>query len=289
MFKGFFDESGKTQEDSHLILAGWTASVDDWERFTESWDKCLRSHPRIEYFKFSEAARLGGQFGQFDQKSVDIKKLALAELVNSHNLRGYVTSARHSLLAGKPKQLKKMMATRIYDWAFMDLVVLVLADRCERMELAEKIDLVFDKCSELEACRKSYDRQRLNFPFLLQQIAGTVTPGDDRELSGLQAADFLAGELSSYRRASEISLCYKVMLKGKTLVQSITSPPKKLQDTLQYARNVYSTHELLTSILKRLRKQGVNLKNPSNADFDKFNSVMEEIFHGIKERNGSKF
>jgi hypothetical protein len=278
MATGFFDESGRTQIDSHLILAGWTASIPEWEAFTEEWNECLHSRPSIEYFKFSEAAQLDGQFKQFSRASADAKKIALAELINCHPLRGYVTATNRNLLVGKPTQLKKMMFARPYDWSFMLLVMSVLGDRCDKGEIAERIDLVFDKCSELKRCIESYEKQRMSLPFLFRQIAGTAMPGDDRELSGLQAADFLAGELCSFTRTSETSQFYRAMLKGKPIVQLATNDaPKKLRDKLEEARNVLSVHEFLTDIFKLLKKEGVNLRNPNSSDFVKFNAAMSQI------------
>jgi hypothetical protein len=92
----------------------------------------MHSPPSVEYFKFSEATQLHGQFGKFDRPTADAKKLALAEVINAHNLRGYVAAANHKLLESKPSQLNKMMLSSPYDWAFMPLVVCVLADRCEK-------------------------------------------------------------------------------------------------------------------------------------------------------------
>jgi hypothetical protein len=148
----------------------------------------------------------------------------------------------------------------------------------KRGETVERIDLVFDKCSELKVCIESYEKQRMSFPYLFRHIAGTVTPGDDRELSGLQAADFLSGELCSYTRTSEKSQFYQAMLKGKPSIQlAMNVQPEKLQYTLERARSAFSAHEFLTVIFKRIKEEGVNLKNPTCSDFVKFNAAMSSI------------
>ena len=55
MFRGFFDESNRNPNEATFILAGWTASVEEWERFSEVWQQCLDEKPAIGYFKSSEA------------------------------------------------------------------------------------------------------------------------------------------------------------------------------------------------------------------------------------------
>ncbi len=118
----------------------------------------------------------------------------------------------------------------------------------------------------------------MSFPYLFRSIAGNVIPGDDRDLSGLQAADFLSGELCSYTRKSEKNQFYQAMLKGKPLIQlAMNVQPEKLQYTLERAKSAFSAHEFLTVIFKRLKEEGVNLKNPTCSDFVKFNTAMSSI------------
>ena len=37
MFRGFFDESNKSPSDIQFVMAGWTATVEEWERFSVAW------------------------------------------------------------------------------------------------------------------------------------------------------------------------------------------------------------------------------------------------------------
>jgi hypothetical protein len=204
MFRGFFDECNRNSEDVRFIMAGWTATVEEWERFSDAWEKCLSTEPSIKYFKTYGS----DEFYKFSLADKDAKVLALSRVIAAHDLRGYVALVEHSLLANRPLKLRKSMGTRIYDWAFIDIIQNVLADLLNR-GCTEKIDFVFDKCSELRACIESYESQRdTEFPQSMRDISGIVIPGDDKDLAGLQAADLLAGEHSLYLRTNTKSAAY---------------------------------------------------------------------------------
>jgi len=128
MLRGFFDESNRNSKDEHFLIAGWTGAVEEWEKFTTAWNECLTSSPAIRYFKMSEANVLNGEFQRFTRQMADAKKMALAKVISIHDLRGYLSSANHQIMANKPKELKKMMATRLYDWVFMNIVWLIVSN-----------------------------------------------------------------------------------------------------------------------------------------------------------------
>ena len=138
MFRGFFDECNRNPEDVRFIMAGWTATVEEWERFSDAWEKCRLREPSIGYFKTYEANGLSGEFYKFSTASKDAKVLALSKVIIAHNLRGFIATVDHNLLAKRPYQLKKLMGTRMYDWAFIAMVSTVLTDFLDRGERSEK-------------------------------------------------------------------------------------------------------------------------------------------------------
>ncbi|MGB8061619.1 MAG: hypothetical protein WCF26_06980 [Candidatus Sulfotelmatobacter sp.] len=111
MFRGFFDECNRNPEDVRFIMAGWTATVEEWERFTEAWQGCLSSKPSIKYFKTSESNSLSDQFYKFSTTDRDAKVLALSKIIASHDIRGYIALAEHNLLANRPAQLRQLIGT----------------------------------------------------------------------------------------------------------------------------------------------------------------------------------
>lgn len=261
MFRGFFDECNRNPEDIRFIMAGWTATVEEWERFSDAWEKCRLSEPSIEYFKTYEANGLSGEFYKFSSTDRDAKVLALSHVIAAHGLRGYIALVEHSLLANRPEKLRKFMGSRTYDWAFIAIVQSVLADFLDRRQ-TEKIDFIFDKCGELRACIESYEQQKAEeFSPSIRDIAGEVIPGDDKELAGLQAADLLAGEHSSYLRTNTKSPAYAEIDNAHIpiLAFSASPPRREIEKLLEYAQAVYQRHDLVQAMAKFLKEQGVNL------------------------------
>jgi hypothetical protein len=248
MFRGFFDESNRNPKDVTFILAGWTASVEEWERFSEAWQACLLERPALDYFKSSQARS-------------NAKRIGLANVISSHPLRGYVATVKHEILSNKPKKLrllKGMTGMRVYDWALMGIVERILIDYLDRGERSEKIDFVFDDCSELEACMGSYRVQKPKWPPSMRRIAGMITQGDDRHIAGLQAADLFAGEHSAYLRTGQKSSVYMAFA-SVPIVDFAVSPPPVMDSLLQYSQDVQQRAELVHEILKLLKATGVNL------------------------------
>ncbi len=259
MFRGFFDESNRNPSERQFILAGWTARVEDWELFTADWRECLSQEPSINYFKTYEANNQTNDFYKFSEAAAIAKKLALARVISKHKVRGYIATADHTILSGKPERLSKFMGTRIYDWAFIAIVTCVLGDHLERGEKLEKVDFVFDGCSELRACIESYEETRDNkFLSPMQAIAGEAIPGDDKELAGLQAADLLAGEHSAYLQTGIKGDCY-MEFADLPIMEFPATPPLQIVELLQHAQGVYRRKELVSDMLNLLKQKGVKL------------------------------
>lgn len=265
-----------------FILAGWLATVEKWERFSEAWQECLAKPPRLEYFKGSE---LGTMLYQNSNADREAKKVSLAKIISGHGLRGYIATVPHQLLNRKPEKLKKLMGTKIYDWAFIALIPTVVIDHLERGERS-RIDFIFDGCTELRSCIASYERQRNEWPPSMQAVSGTVIPGDDRELAGLQAADLLAGEHSTYLKERRKSLAYS-QFDGLSMTCFGAYPPKALDRFLSYAREVYERAEFVKWMTIILKEHGLTMTDIGNAvrnggwssmyEAAKFNSAMDAI------------
>src|SRR6266487_4807420 len=259
MFRGFFDESNRNPSEGLFILAGWTARVEDRERFTQDWQECLERKPSIKYFKTYEANHQTGEFYKLNDADAKEKKLALSEIISRHRVRGYIATANYTILNGKPEKLSKLMGTRIYDWAFIAIVTYVLGDHLDRGENSEKVDFVFDGCSELRACIESYEETRNNkFTPAMRLIAGEIIPGDDKKLAGLQAADILTGEHSAYLKTGTKGDCY-MEFADLPIMALQASPPQQITELLQYAQEVYRRKELVSDMLNLLKEKGVKL------------------------------
>jgi hypothetical protein len=258
MMKTFADETNRDAKDIVFVMAGWTANVRVWDEFGKSWRACLSEKPSIQYYKTSEANSLSEQFHTFDRDMMETKREALARIVASYILDGYFTKIPHKAFASKPQRLRKLMGTRIYDWAFIAMTCGVLGDHVERGHTFEVVDFTFDGCPELRACIESYEKIREQFPLFMRAIAGEAIPGDDTKLPGLQVADLLAGGISAELKG-ETHRYYQIIKDARRIVPLTSRRPPQLELLFQYARQVYGRAELAHKMVKLLKERGINL------------------------------
>jgi hypothetical protein len=256
MFRGFFDESNKSASRTHFVMAGWLATVEEWERFSEAWDACLLQTP----LRGQPFHSRGEEFRKLHVSDRDRAKLSLAKVISKHDVRGYIATVKHEVFSNKPEELRKMMATRIYDWAFMAIIPSVLFDHLERGERS-RIDFVFDGCSELRACIESYERRRQEWTPSMQATAGTVIPGEDEKLTGLQAADLLSGEHSIFLNTGTRKEPYIELENSRLPIKVVEAcPPLSLLDALhQYAHEVFARDELKREFVELLKENGLTV------------------------------
>jgi hypothetical protein len=84
MLQACIDDSGSEPQSPTFVLAGFLANVTQWELFTNLWEAKLKEHPKIEYFKMSEAMGLHDQFEGFSEEQRDEKVISLAQLAHDH-------------------------------------------------------------------------------------------------------------------------------------------------------------------------------------------------------------
>jgi hypothetical protein len=259
MLKTFADETNRDAKDMVFVMVGWTANVREWDEFAKSWRACLAEKPSIQYYKTSEANSLSGQFHTFnDEAGMEAKREALARVIASYKLNGYFTEISHKAFSQKPQRLRKLMGTRIYDWAFIDMVCGVLEDCLERGNPFEVIDFTFDGCPELRACIGSYEGIREHFPLSMRAIAGEAIPGDDKRLAGLQAADLLAGGISAHLKG-QAQQFFRIIVDARRIVRLRPYLPPQLHLLFQYANQVYGRTELAHKTVKLLKERGIDL------------------------------
>ncbi len=257
MFRGFFDESNKSPSDIQFVMAGWTATVEEWERFSVAWHNCLSQSPVLSHFHTRS-----GEFRKLSSTDQDKKKLSLATVISAHEVRGYIATVKHEILSDKAEQLRKLMGTRIYDWAFMAMVPAVVVDHLERGERS-RIDFIFDSCSELRACIEGYERERQKWTPSMQAAAGRVIPGDDEELIGLQAADLLAGEYSIFLNTGAREAPYTELIDAGIPIKDFEASPPIIQLAAlhQYAHGVFERADLVREFVKLLKENGLTVND----------------------------
>src|SRR5262245_17278239 len=87
--QAFVDDSGNKGQHKWFVLAGGIASMEEWAAFSDDWQRCLDSAPRIAYFKLNEAkGRRKGEFRNWSAALRDEKVRQLARIIRRHSPLG---------------------------------------------------------------------------------------------------------------------------------------------------------------------------------------------------------
>jgi hypothetical protein len=194
----FADESSDDGQSGHFVMAGLLSHSENWAAFSDEWDICLRSEPRIEYFKMSEAASCSGQFHRFrDNPGARDKKLrALAHIINRH-----VRVATCSVIDLKAhsetwaKALPKPNSEP-YFWPFQNTMTAACLELWD-LGWRERFEMIFDENVIFGPRAKSLYPLMKACGGLLEPQAVELLPIDplfrnDRDFLPLQAADLFA-------------------------------------------------------------------------------------------------
>lgn len=204
LIRAFCDESSN----GAFLMAGWVAPSETWEPFADRWKLELEKPPTIKYFKHYEAKQREGQFEGWEQTAIDEKMLALAKVICAHKpLYGISTGLLVRKLkedVGRSviprKKLRKYgILTEPYEFCFLDTVCRILQVQVER-QIRERVDFIFDDHALFEKCASLYREMKEFFPAEQKAIAGTVSPAVDTDVPALQAADLLAGQMTTSLR-----------------------------------------------------------------------------------------
>jgi hypothetical protein len=145
------------------------------------------------------------------------------------------------------------MGTQIYDWAFLTATSGVL-QYAEMVNLGEKVDFVFDRRTELNACIPTYNEMKSCAwpPFMAR--AGECIPGDDRDLMPLQMADLIAGEFLSQANGHKPSEAWKIISGAHRVAHLSGYLPLGIQQILQSQKLGKEVEDATSDILKRIYK-----------------------------------
>jgi len=202
MLKAFFDEASDDTND--FLMAGWLARFDEWESFSTAWEKELKFNPAIEYFNHNEAMGNKCQFKGWSDVDRDSKMMALAGVIARYNLVGLVgridipqLDSLFSRSIAPRRQLRSVIKfTEPYHHACQCVVAVTLGYQILKAKnLADQVDFIFDEgVRYLADIIGNYPRLKAILPAEARKIAGTIIPGNDRQIVALQAADLLAGQ-----------------------------------------------------------------------------------------------
>lgn len=209
MIRGFFDES---EQGDVFLIAGWVADYDIWTTFTEEWRAVLDGEPSIQYFKHHEAKSdpPSGQFLGWSPQQIDEKISRLVDVVCRHEMYGVTSglntatfnAAFYDSVVPRRTLRSVLKLTHHYHSCVFSTQAMVLQIQIdERRQTEKKVDVIFDEMSGLMAeCIAFYDEFKQQLSPDKKAIAGTMTEASDKEVEALQAADLLAGQLTTNLR-----------------------------------------------------------------------------------------
>lgn len=198
MLKAFADDSGSGGDSVWSVLAGYVGTVDAWDRFDSPWQDALHRHPRIEYFKASEAESLrpDGQWAGITERQRDEKINSLIDVIGQHARRPVCVRLKQI----DYDEIIKGNIPPAWDSPYY-IMLPILAGAIINIERldgeGESVHLVLDRD----------DRHQRKFGLLrpamlpMAALSGklvNVTREDDKEFLPLQAADLLAWQIRRF-------------------------------------------------------------------------------------------
>ncbi len=230
MFNAFFDES---QADSVFLVAGWVATAEEWTKFDAAWNAALASEPAIRCFHHYEAKMVEGEFGGWSNEEAQAKLAALVRVICDHDMYGVTTGLNtkswkdaFSSETLSPKRLKGILKiTHHYQSCFHSAVAAVLQRQLELGHSSEVVNFIFDQQDGLLKDNiKLYSQFKNLFPEASKKIAGEIFIGDDKDTPALQAADLLAGQLTTMLKSGAGPM-YQELVKCHQVIQTTAYPP----------------------------------------------------------------
>jgi hypothetical protein len=192
MLKAYIDDSNMKQGPV-AVLAGWVGTADMWGAFSEDWDKALRMSPRIEYFKWVEAANFNGQFNGMSEQSRDEKLRLLVSMIADHEPLGIGCAMPVDLHKSVFGENPDRFVRTPYFMCFYSIVTQLLGYLGTHGP-AEKVDFIFDiQPGEMESAIGSWEHLKKVAPANTKGLIGNVSFNDDQLVMPLQAADLTAG------------------------------------------------------------------------------------------------
>jgi hypothetical protein len=230
VLKAYVDDSGSDTQGPAYVLAGYVGDVDSWDKLTVEWQRVLDEHPRICYFKMSEAESRKGCFAGWDREDIIDKIHALIPIINRHAKciiecvfwQEHYDVAMSWFLVKMIPQIaspdKRELVTRFGN-PYLLAFCMIMKDYSQRLEMEnsdEIVDFIFDNQDELGKRAVGYwMAMRVMFPEKYKRyIPNQPAHRDEKELLPLQAADLIAWQ--TRRRLEDVNI-HKIQEKREEL------------------------------------------------------------------------
>lgn len=202
------DHSGSEPQSPVCVVAGFVASAELWQNFSDEWDRVMREQPSIEHFKMREAQSLRGQFDGWSEAQRDRKLVSLANVILRFKPLLLDAVVRWSDYA---RIVSGRVLQQIDHPFFVGFhsVIGMMAHAKRAGQYPRVVDFIFDDGSPFADaalifyCRLVDHARTLPDRALLDSLGATPVRLDDKQVLPLQAADMLA---SLIRRKLDQSL-----------------------------------------------------------------------------------
>lgn len=218
----FIDDSGNDPNDQLFVLAGWLATVQDWEHFSDIWYRVLESAPALKYdgtyryFKHSQCKAATKCFAGFSKEQAGEKLIELAHTLFEIPVMGFsvvawrdkfkavVTDAATSVHPFKHeiRHEQRNPLALVFSQFFMGMLMISYHGT------RQPIDLILDDSDD--RAQKDIIREFKNIKahlitngHKLAPLVGNCFPLSDKDLAPMQAADMLAGQIRKRWRDNE--------------------------------------------------------------------------------------
>lgn len=186
---GFFDESGIHDVSNITVVAGWIASVEEWEKFERHW-KLLLKNERLTAFHYTDFDNNRGEFKRWSKSRKEQVIQNIFKIIDSRDLRGF-SGAIHM---PEYKGVVSGSGTRLENKPSPYLICQQYCLEMVSKKVAQDVYYVFDRQDEFDKpAIDNFWSTKNDFPQWGKYMAG-ISYKSKGQFVALQAADLLAYE-----------------------------------------------------------------------------------------------
>jgi hypothetical protein len=141
--QAYVDETEGKGNPPLFVFSGLIAEAQDWARFSDTWNDCLRESPSIRYFKMDEAVGLDGEFYQFSETERNWKLTRLCHVISEFEIREIHCSLDLADFKQIAIRTAKPASDR-YFFPFHATILMIAFDLFERNK-TEPFEIFFDE------------------------------------------------------------------------------------------------------------------------------------------------
>lgn len=202
VLRAYFDESGLHENPGVFTIAGYVAPEEEWDKnFSPKWREMLGKpdiKPPLEYFRAADVEGLGSKrFRAITQRERDHLKVDAVNIVVNSGVLGIASAvimdSYNKFVIGKVREIVGDQYLLCFQHVITEVVNLSRAFLGE--DPNEKIAFIFDRHPRWDIlAREMYQKMVDKEEWINRYRLGTITFGDKKQFTPLQAADHLAYE-----------------------------------------------------------------------------------------------